>query len=146
MVKSDFDSWTGADGERLMKIALAAARAALADEGLDIQAEVGTVHPHDTELRLFVRRPLPARAEQQFVDAAPRFGLDRSDFGRIFVWDNVSWHLVGLNPSRPTRPVIALRIPSGASRSLPKDALWAVIQSRGQPNPGLPANMLTTRR
>ena len=145
MVKSALDSWTGADGERLMRIALEAARAALADEGLDIQAEVGAVHPHDTELRLFVRRPLPAAAERQFADAAPKFGLDASDFGRLFVWENVSWHLVGLNPSRPARPVVGLRVPSGVSRSLPKDALWTVIQSRRQPNPGLPANILTRR-
>jgi hypothetical protein len=108
----------------LMQRALDAAREVLATEGVDITAEVRACHPRDVEVGLFLRLPEPDDAKRRFLEHAPVFGLDARHYLCEFAWQGATWRLVGLNPNAPKNPIEAIRLPSGASRRLPLDALW----------------------
>ena len=117
-------SLTPARAKVLMQRALETAQKALADEGVEVSAELRACHPRDVEMGLFLRLGEPDDARSRFLEHAPEFGLDERHYLVEFAWEGATWRLVGLNPRAPKNPVEAIRIPSGVSRRLPREALW----------------------
>jgi hypothetical protein len=98
--------------------------------GLSASGSLGALHPYDVDFVLHIRAQKQGVGREAFGSLAGDFGLQSGDYGKIFSWDGRDWSLVGLNPRAPRNPIEALMLPSGVSRRLPREALWAIRQTR----------------
>ena len=66
-----------------------------------------------------------SRAKTMWDAYAPRLGLDKDDFGAIFVTAQGSYKITGVNPSAPKYPIEAQRV---GDRKPYKFPVWTVKQ------------------
>lgn len=109
---------------------LEAAGEVLSARGMRVSGQVRRCHPFDIELSLYINDPADRDRREAFIEHCQAFGLRSDDYGREFVWEGQTWQLIGLNTRAPRNPVEALMVPSGVSRRLSSQALWAVTQAR----------------
>lgn len=128
--QTDPDFMTPAHGRRVLDSALSALRETFEKHGLEVDAAISDRSPLEIRLSLFVSKPVTDSLRMDFEAQASDFGLNADDYGRVFPWDGFSWKIVGLDPRRRRNPVAAIMLPSGRSRWLPREAVWAIMQAR----------------